>query len=1053
MRQKIILRSNFLSNFKRSFLLTLLLATFGALSVKAQNKDNITITGRVYDDKTGVGLPGATVHLKNTTHEVQTDQDGRFRFLTGQKLPVVIIVTYIGYQEKEVTETRRSNIDIPLTGTAGQLGDVVVVGYGTQRRKDLTSAISSVKQEEVAAIPVASFDAQLQGKAPGLQINSNTGVPGDGIFVRVRGTTSINADNNPLYIIDGVFINNTSLQTVNTGGRATSPLADLNPADIENVEVLKDASATAIYGSRGANGVIIVTTKRGNFGSSPKLDLDVSNGENRATRLWKLTSGPQHATLENEYYTNSYADALALGNSAGEAQFKTPPFTGTVWNPTAATDRGAPDLQKTYDREHQLFRTGALQNYNLSLSGGNKETQYYLGAGYSHQDADIRPLYFERADLRFNVDTKVTDWLQVGVSNGFSRSYRKQGRAGDGPDGGLLQSAINTPTYLPQFSPTGQPLDYAGFDNLTILLEYYDVHTISLRYIGNLYADAQIVKGLKFRTSWSLDYNNYNESQYWNNLTQDGAPPTNGLATSALTQNSTWINEQTLTYKTVFGAKNNFGVVVGNTIQSNLTTSTSATGTGFPNNSYTSISSAATTTSSQTWTKGNLASFFGRLDYNYASRYFLELSARADGSSKFGVNNKWGYFPSVGAAWRIKDESFLKDVQWLSDLKLRASYGLTGNQNGINNFAAQGLWSGGYAYPDNASGAQPGTAPLQLANANLKWEQTAQSDIGADVGLFADRIKVEANVYDKRTTNVLLQLPIPAISGFSTYNSNAGVVSNKGYELGINSVNIRAHGFVWSTNFSISGNVSKIVTLPTPIYQYNRDWLIMQQGHPLYSFWLYKQLYVDPQTGNSVFQGEVTGTGNTKSLSQLNATLPASARETMGNAAPKFFGGLSNTVSFEGFDLSLFFTYEYGNNVLNLQRFFGEGGGTRDANRVLLTSQLNRWTTPGQITEVPRETDYGLNYIIQQNSRFLDNGSFIRLKELTLGYTLPSLLTNKWHLSKVRLYFVGTNLWLLTKYTGPDPEANVTSIQTIQGLDLGTPPQPRAVQFGVNVTL
>jgi TonB-linked SusC/RagA family outer membrane protein len=1023
------------------FLLNALIPVLIAFSSQAQNNNNLTITGKVFDDKTGVGLPGASVHLKNTTHEVATDKDGNFRFLTGQKLPVVLIVTYVGYQAREVTETRNTNIDIPLTGTAGQLNDVVVVGYGTQRRRDLTSAISSVKQDEVAAIPVASFDAQLQGKAPGLQINSNTGVPGDGIFVRVRGTTSINADNNPLYIIDGVFLNNTSLQTINTGGRSTSPLADLDPADIEHIEVLKDASATAIYGSRGANGVVIVTTKRGNFNSPARLSLNVSNGTNWAPKLWSLTTGPQHAMLENEYYTNSEADAIAAGNAAGEATFKTPPFTGTVWNPTAATNRGAPDLQHTYDRLHELFRHGALQTYDLSLSGGNKQTQYYLGAGYTHQDADVRPLYFERADLRFNVDQKVTDWLQVGFSNNFSRTYRKQGRAGDGPDGGLLQSALHTPTYLPPFSPTGEPLDYAGFDNLAILIKYYDVHTISLRYIGNLYAEAQIINGLKFRTSWSLDYNNYNESQYWNNLTQDGAPPTNGLATSSLTQNSTWINEQTLTYKTGVGSKGSFGAVVGNTVQSNLTTNTSATGTGFPNNSYTDISSAAVTTSSQSWTKGNLASFFARLDYNYASRYFLELSGRADGSSKFGVNNQWGYFPSIGAAWRLKDESFLKDVQAISELKLRASYGVTGNQNGINNFAAQGLWSGGYAYPDNSSGAAPGTAPLQLANANLKWERTAQSDIGLDIGLLQDRIKVEANVYDKRTTNVLLQLPIPAVSGFSSYYSNAGVIGNKGYELGINSVNIRQHGFTWSTNFSISGNVSKIITLPTPIYQYSRDWLVMQQGHPLYSFWLYKQLYVDPKTGNSVFQGEVNG------------TLPASAREVMGNAMPKFFGGLNNTVSFAGFDLSLLFTYQYGNDVFNLNRFFAEGGGTRDANRVMFASQLNRWTTPGQITNVPRETAYGLNYTVQQNSRFLEDGSFIRLKALNLGYTLPGKITNKWHLTTVRFHFVGTNLWLLTKYTGADPESNVTGIQTIQGLDLGTPPQPRSLQFGLNVTI
>jgi len=1025
----------------RFSLLAYLLLFLSIPSLYAQtSQDNIILSGKVFD-KAGVPLVGATVHIKGTTHEVLTDKNGEFRFLTGQKVPVVVTVSYVGYQPQDAPINSLQPITVQLLESTGRLNDVVVVGYGTQRRKDLTSSISSIKQDEVAAIPVASFDAQLQGKAPGLQINSNTGVPGDGVFVRVRGTTSINADNNPLYIIDGVFVNNTSLQTINTGGRSTSPLTDINPADIENVEVLKDASATAIYGSRGANGVIIVTTKRGNFNSRPKLNLNVSTGTNWAPKLWDLTTGPQHATLENEFYNNSYADALAAGNAAGEAQYKTPPFTGSVLNPTAATDRGTPDLQQTYDRLHQLFRHGSMQTYDLSLAGGNKETQYYLGGGFTHQDADIKPLYFERASLKLNVDQKVNDWIQVGFSNNFSRTFRKQGRAGDGPDGGLLQSALHTPTYLPEFSAKGTPLDYAGFDNLTVLIDYYDVQTISLRYIGNVYADAQIAKGLKFRTSWSLDYNNYNESQYWNNLTQDGAPPTNGLATSSLTQNSTWIDEQTLSYKTIFGSKNNFSAVVGNTVQSNLTTNTSATGTGFPNNSYTSISSAATTTSSQSWTKGNLASFFARVDYNYASKYFLELSGRADGSSKFGANNQWGYFPSIGGSWRLKEESFLRNVKAISDLKLRASYGITGNQNGINNFAAQGLWSGGYAYPDNSSGSQPGTAPYQLGNANLKWERTAQADLGLDLGLFQDRVNLDANLYSKRTTNVLLQLPIPAITGFSTYNSNAGVISNKGYELGINSVNIKEHGFTWSTNFSISGNVSKIVTLPTPLYQYNRDWLIMQQGHSLYSFWLYKQLYVDPKTGNSVFQGEVNG------------TLPTSARETMGNAMPKFFGGLSNTVSYAGFDLSLLFTYQYGNDVLNLNRFFAEGGGTRDANRVMFASQLNRWTHEGQVTDVPRETAYGLNYTVQQNSRFLEDGSFIRLKELNVGYTIPRKITHNWHVGTLRVYFVGTNLWLLTKYTGPDPEANVTGIQTIQGLDLGTPPQPRAIQFGINATL
>lgn len=1007
---------------------------------QTDNDHNITLTGTVVD-RTGQPLYGATVHLQHTTHEVLTDRGGRFRFLTGQKIPAIVEVSFVGYETRVDTFNSFDPIRIQLQESANRLNDVVVVGYGTQRRKDLTSSISSVKQADVAAIPVASFDAQLQGKAPGLQINSNTGTPGDGVFVRIRGTTSINADNNPLYIIDGVFVNNTSLQSINTGGRETSPLADLNPADIENVEVLKDASATAIYGSRGANGVIIITTKRGRFNSPPKLSLDVSTGTNWAPKLWSLTTGPQHAMLENEFYENSYADAVAAGNAAGEAKYQTPPFTGSVWNPTASTKRGTPDIQKTYDRLDQLFRHGNLQNYNLSLSGGNKETQYYFGAGFTHQDADIRPLYFERGSFKFNLDQKVTDWLQVGTSNNFSRTYRKQGRAGDGPDGGLLQSALHTPTYLPPFDSTGKPLNYAGFDNLSILIEYYDVHTISLRYIGNFYAEAQLLPGLKFRTSWSLDYNNYNESQYWNNLTQDGAPPTNGLATSSLTQNTTWIDEQTLSYNTRLGGKNSIGLVIGNTLQSNLITNTSAQGTGFPNNSYTDISSAATRTASQSWTKGNLASFFGRFDYNYASKYFLEASFRADGSSKFGEDNKWGYFPSIGGSWRLKNESFLRNVKTISDLKLRASYGITGNQNGISNFAALGLWSGSSGYPDNASGDQPGTSPQQLANKDLKWERTAQANIGLDLGLFQDRITLNANVYNKRTTNVLLALPIPGVTGFTSYNSNAGIISNKGYEIGLSTVNLKTHGLTWTSNFSISGNVNKVVYLPSPIYEYSRDWVVMQQGSPMYSFWLYKQLYVDPKTGASVFQGETNG------------TLPTSARQILGNAMPKFFGGFNNNFSYAGFALGILFSYQYGNKVMNLNRFFGEGGGTRDANRVMFADQLNRWTHQGQVTDVPRETAYGLSYTTDQNSRFMEDGSFIRLKDLTVGYTLPASLTGKWKVGAIRLYFVGTNLWLHTKYTGPDPEANTTATQTIQGLDLGTPPQPRAVQFGINATI
>jgi TonB-linked SusC/RagA family outer membrane protein len=1010
----------------------------------AKTNNNITLAGYIIDDKTKAPLPGANIHIKGTTHEVSTDDKGGFQFLTGQKLPVVFLVTYVGYQPREITISQADNIIISLHETNAQLNDVVVVGYGTQQRKNLISSISKVNASEVKEIPVASVDAQLQGKAAGVQINSNAGVPGDGVFIRVRGATSINASNDPLYVVDGVFINNTSLQTVSTGGRATSPIADINPADIESIEVLKDANATAIYGARGANGVVIITTKRGNYNAAPRVNFKAAHGWAWAPELWKLTSGPEHAELINEFYANSLQDAIAANNAAGITKYKYRPFRAATDNPTASPEpRGLPQDQNTYDRLHKIFRTGLLNDYDLSLQGGSKTTKYYLSAGYTSQEADIKPISFNRASFKLNLDQKVNDKVQVGVSNSVYRTYRNQARAGDGPAGGLLQSALHTPTYLPETNADGSPARWAGFDNLDVLINNYDVNTISLRYIGNLYADAEILPDLKFRTSWSIDYNHYNESEYWNNLTQLGAAPTNGLATSIQTQNTTWINEQTLSYrKNLFGG-HTFGILVGNSIQSNSLRVDSLSGSGFPNNSFTSIASAATRSSSQRFSKGNLVSFFSRIDYNYSGKYFAEFSIRADGSSRFGEHNQFGYFPSVGAAWRIREEDFLKDVNWLSDLKLRASIGLTGNQNGINNFAAKGLWTGGAGYPDNTTGGdQPGTAPQQLGNADLKWEKTRQSNIGVDIGLLNGAIAVEINFYSKYTTDALLQLPIQATSGFGSYATNLGEISNKGYEVSIVSNNIRSKDLSWTTSFNISGNVNRIEKLPTPVNYYNRDWVRLQEGSPMYSFWLYKQQYVDPQTGDAVFE-DVTKDGS----------ITVADRQILGSAIPKFFGGITNNLRYKDFDLGLSFSYQYGNKVFNLNRFFGEGGGTRDANRVLFASQLKRWQKPGDITDVPRLTAYGNNYTLEQNSRFLEDGSFIKLSALTFGYSIPQRIVSKAHIQNIRLYFIGSNLLWIKKYTGPDPESNVTASQNVQGLDLGTPPQPRTVQFGINVTL
>jgi TonB-linked SusC/RagA family outer membrane protein len=983
-----------------------------------------TLQGVVKDDA-GTPVPGATVNVKGTSVFAVTDVSGVFSVASSLKFPFTLQINLVGFkpQEVEIYELLEEPLEV-LLKTDNLLDEIVVVGYGTQERKDLIGSIVKVNPSEIKSISAGSFDAQLQGKVSGVQISSNTGVPGESVNVRVRGATSINADNDPLYVVDGVFINSNSLQTISSGGKSTSPIADINPADIESIEVLKDAEATALYGSRGANGVIIITTKRGNFEQKPTLNFNAAYGWAKAEKLWDLTTGPEHAQLVNEWWINTGIHDPKLNRNVANRPFR----------PAAEGGRGLPEEQQTYDRLSEVFRTATLQNYDVSLAGGTTNTKYYIGAGYNKQESILRPIDFARASFKLNLDQKINDRLQVGVSNVLTHADRNQGRAGDGPQGGILQAALHTPTYLSPYNEDGVLVGRAGFDNVSLLIDNYDIGSVSLRYIGNIYGEAELLPGLTFRSSFGIDYNNYNESEYWNTFTLLGAQ--GGLATSSVSQFSSLLNEQTLSYKKEI-AKHGFGVLVGNTLQGDVLTRTFAEGRGFASNELKTISAAASTTSTNSWTKSNLASFFAKVNYGFDDRYLIDVSVRADGSSCFGADNKWGYFPSLGVAWRIKQESFIKDIDFISDLKLRSSIGIVGNQNGIGNFAAQGLWSGSAPYQNN-----PGLAPQQLANPDLKWETTRQFNVGVDVGLLADRISLEFNVYDKYTTNGLLLVSVPGKTGFTNYWKNGAEINNKGFELGITSQNISRRDFSWTTSFNISRNVNNIEKLENPLRYGSRDLILQQEGHPLYSFWLYKELGVDSETGNVIYD-EVVEDGK----------ITTEDRQVYGSIWPDFFGGITNNLTYKGFDFSAFFAFQYGNEIYNHNRFFGEGGGARDAARIIFKHNVNRWQQPGDVTDVPRPDGVNANNYRDGGSRWLEDGSFLRLRSLTLGYTFQSDLIQRLNLSSLRVYVAGSNLLLFTNYTGLDPESAASSGQNEQGIDLGTPPQPRSVQFGINVSL
>lgn len=988
-------------------------------SVLAQN-----IVGSVKDDRGDV-VPGATVVVKGTSRFVVTDAEGDFVMTPEKTFPFTLQVSFVGYKpyEVEIYELTNEPLSIVLK-TDNLLDQIVVVGYDTRERKDVVGSITKVNPTEIQNIAVGSVDAQLQGKISGVQISSSTGVPGETSHIRVRGATSINASNDPLYVVDGVFINSNSLQTINTGGKATSPIADINANDIESIEVLKDAGATALYGSRGANGVVIITTKRGDYNQRPRIAFNTSHGAAKAIKLWDLASGPEHAEIVNDWWVNTGIDNPSLNRT----------FENRPYRPVSEGGRGLPEEQQTYDRLGEAFRTAAIHTYDLSLTGGTNSTKYYIGGGYNQQESILRPITFNRASFKVNLDQQVSDFVKVGVSNTFARTFRNQARAGDGPRGGLLQAALHTPTLLSPYNSEGVLVGRAGFDNLTLLIDNYDVSSVSLRYIGNLFAEVSLLPGFTLRTSFSVDYNNYDESEYWNTFLIEGSQ--GGLATSSITQNTNWIAEQILSYRKILG-KSTFGILAGNTLQSDQLSRTYAEGRGFANNEFKVISSASTTLSSQNWTKNALASFFSRVDYSFNNRYLIDFSFRADGSSKFGTDNKWGYFPAVGAAWRVKEEPFLSDVDFISNLKLRISYGTTGNQNGIGNFAALGLWTGGAPYQGVA-----GTAPQQLGNQNLKWERTTQTNFGIDLGFFNERLALEFNVYNKYTSDGLLQVRLPATTGFDNYWSNAVEISNKGFDLSVRSVNIERKDFVWSTTFNVSRNVNNIEKLSNPLRFGSRQLILQQEGNPMYSFWVYEHLYVDPQTGNVVYR-DVNNDGS----------ITTADRHIVGSIWPDYFGGLTNDVTYKNFDLNLFFAFQYGNEVYNHNRFFGGAIGARDEARVLFKENINRWQKPGDVTDVPRPDGININNYRDGTSRFLEDGSFLRLRSLTVGYTVPSSVVQRFGLQSLRFYFTGTNLWLLTNYTGADPESAANSSQNQQGIDLGTPPQPRTVQVGLNLTL
>ncbi|MBO9204264.1 MULTISPECIES: SusC/RagA family TonB-linked outer membrane protein [Niastella] len=975
-----------------------------------------TLAGRIIDERTNVPLAGATIQIKGSTHKVVTNDKGEFTFITAQHLPLTYIVSYVGYQTIEAIQDGPGLFTITLVQANNKLKDIVVVGYGTQSRKNLASAVSSVNTSQIEDVPAASIDQLLQGKAAGVLASANSPVPGTGIFLRVRGSTSINATNDPLYVVDGVFINNRSLQSVSTGGQVTNPLADLNPADIESIEILKDANATAIYGSRGANGVVVITTKHGKLNNKAKVNIGYYYGSSSARKFWKTLAGPEEGILQNETWLND-----------GK------PYATRPFRPVAEGGLGLPEEQPTNDRIGIIFQDAPTHNIDISTTGGDTKTSFYIGGNYYDQEAIVKPDAFKRYSVRVNLDHQLRESAKIGFSIDGVKTDRIKSPNNNVPYG-AVNGALYTPAYLPLFNPDGSYARPSLFENPYAAIREVNFTDIGARFTGNGFGEFTIVKGLKFRTSWSIDFNESKEDNFYSSKTYVGQAPTNGSATSAITRNLTLINEQLLTYNKTFNGVHLLSLTAGNTIQKERFEITSVTGIGFPTDEFSKIASAAIQTGTSSSSDAGLVSYFSRVNYILNNKYSIDINFRADASSRFGKDHRWGYFPAAGVSWRAGQEDFVRALGIFTDLKFRASYGSTGNQNGIPDFAAKGLWSGGNNYQDVS-----GTAPNQLANPDLRWETTKQADIGIDAGFLANRITVGFDFYRKYTTNLLLQLPIASQTGYNNIFANAGEMSNEGYELNINADLCQYKNFTWSFNLNVATNKNKIQKLPAPIIK--TGVIILQEGSPLYSFYLHKQFGVDPQTGNVLFD-DLNKDGNV-----TDADL-----QILGNAWPKYFGGLTNEFTvFKNFDVQASLYYSLGNDVWNNTRYRMGHGGSRNGVFAMLKEELGRWQKTGDITDVPRLTVAGNNAAIIP-SRFLEDGSFVRLRNLSVGYSIPKSLLNRWSITTLRLYFSATNLFTLTKYKGVDPEVNVSNgDQNILGYDQAIAPQPRTLQVGFNI--
>lgn len=1031
-----------MNNLLRSITLLLLMFILG--SVSAQNT-SLNIKG-IVRDAMGDPIVGATILQQGSTHGTISNKDGEFSLSVPDKS--MLEISFIGYQTKIVKVTaQKREFNIVLEDDTQVLADVVVVGYGVQKKSDLTSSISTIKSEQLSSTSITSLDQGIQGRAAGVAVLNTSGQPGAGTSIRIRGTSSINGNNEPLYVIDGVPVISDA-STFSTGtlkNPALNPLTNINPNDIESIEILKDASATSIYGARGANGVVLVTTKQGKNGK-PKVSIGAKYTLQQVTKKMDMLNAVQLAELGNEATDN-----------AGEER-----------NPVFAGLNNLSKLNTNWQDE--IFRTAPMQNYDISISGGNDKTTYFVSGNLLLQDGIIIGSDFGKGSFRINLGQQINKWLKTGVS--VNLSYSRSNGVVTNSEGGFASSitswALEMNPALPVRNESG---DYIYENNLTTtnnvgnpVQDAYEAknRNTSFRTLANAYLEWVPVKNLTFKTSIGVDYF-YIKDQAFAPGEIKRAESNGGYASVGNRDGYNWVWENTVNYTNTF-EKHTISALAGMTAQAFVSENSAVATADFTDGflGFNSIQSGALRQAASSGiSEWQMLSYLARVNYNYGGRYLMSLTGRIDGSSKFGKGNKYGFFPSVSGAWRISEENFMKQLQAISNMKLRVSYGIVGNE-GIPPYSSQGLMYNTEAYFGNSEVAT-GVVPYTLSNQDLKWETTSQVNLGFDLGLFNNRLTLTADYYRKNTRDLLLAMPVSFNTGYDTAVKNVGSLRNEGFEFALGVVPF-AGKFGWDMNFTLGYNKNEITDLAGS--QENLSgasilgvtyWTKINEGKPIGTIYGYKtdgiaQLSED-LSKIPYFSGKTLKHGDRKYVNKNgDNVINEDDLFELGNANPDFTFGFNNTFTYNLRDhssigLTVYLQGAVGNEIVNFNKFSLESFDGHKNNSV---AALERWTPENSTNKYPRATTKSSGTILSDH--YVEDGSYLRVKDITLSYTFPKSILQKFYCEGLTIFAGLKNIYTFTNYSGYDPEVSRFSNDNLSmGADYGSYPMSKSYEFGLRM--